>query len=146
VLGGCSVGVLHWETREESDVNKFLLIGAGGFIGAVARYGVGGAIQEWSGSIDFPYGTLAVNVAGCLLIGLLSQLSELRGVLSPETRFFIFIGFLGAFTTFSTFGNETLGLLSGEKNLLAFLNMGLHMVLGLGAVWIGQALACQIWR
>ena len=127
-------------------MNKFLLIGSGGFLGAVARYGLGGVVQKWSGSIDFPYGTLAVNIVGCMLMGLVSQLSESRGFFSAEARFFLFIGFLGAFTTFSTFGSETFGLLSGEKHLLAILNVGFHMFFGLGSVWIGQILAYQIWR
>ena len=72
---------------------KVLLIGAGGFIGAILRYGVSGLVQEISGSVGFPAGTLVVNVLGCLLIGLLSKIAEDWGVFSVELRLFLMIGF-----------------------------------------------------
>ena len=73
-------------------MQNLLLIGLGGFMGALLRYGVSGFIQSWSKSINFPYGTLVVNLLGCLLIGMLSQVAEVRGVISPEARSFIFSG------------------------------------------------------
>lgn len=124
-------------------MQNLLLIGLGGFTGAVLRYGVSGLVQAWSKSLSFPYGTLVVNLLGCLLIGMLSQVAEVRGMISPEARSFIFIGLLGAFTTFSTFGNDTVSLFRDGENVLSYLNIGLHLVLGLSAVWLGQSLISQ---
>jgi CrcB protein len=87
-----------------------------------------------------------VNVLGCFIIGFLSQLAESRGVLTAETRAMFIPGFLGGFTTFSTFSNETLNLFRDSENLLGYMNLGAHILLGLGAVWLGRALAFAIWR
>lgn len=125
---------------------KLFLIGLGGFMGALLRYGVSGLVQNWSKSISFPYGTLAVNLLGCFIIGSLSQLAESRGVFSPEARSFLFIGLLGAFTTYSTFGNETVNLMMDGQNLRSLANIGLHLVLGLGAVWLGRVIVLIPWR
>ena len=127
-------------------MQNLLLFGLGGFMGALLRYSVSGLIQNLSNSISFPYGTLFVNLLGCLLIGALSQLAEVRGVISPEARSFIFIGLLGAFTTFSTFGNDTVSLFRDGENLLSYINIGLHLVLGLSAIWLGQSLVSQPWK
>ena len=86
---------------------QILLVGAGGFVGSVLRYGLSGAVHRLLPFAAFPYGTLAVNVVGCLAIGLLAGWSEARQVIGPELRLFLFIGLLGGFTTFSTFGYET---------------------------------------
>jgi fluoride exporter len=126
-------------------VGKLFLAGIGGFIGSSLRYAVTGYVQTWSRSIDFPYGTLAVNLVGCFLIGFLSQLAESRGVLTGESRTFVFIGILGGFTTFSAFGNETMNLWRESEDLLAMANVAAHLLLGLGAVWASRALAYQIW-
>ena len=126
-------------------MGKLFLAGIGGFIGSSLRYAVTGYVQTWSRSIDFPYGTLAVNLIGCFLIGFLSQLAESRGILTAESRTFIFIGILGGFTTFSAFGNETMNLWREGENLLAMANIAAHLLLGLGAVWASRALAYQIW-
>ncbi|MCF8069845.1 MAG: fluoride efflux transporter CrcB [Desulfobacterales bacterium] len=127
-------------------MNKILLVGAGGFVGATFRYLLSGFVQRLSGSIDFPYGTLAVNILGCFLIGIFSQLDEVRNVFSAEVRFFLFIGILGAFTTFSTFGNETMNLIVDKRMNFAFLNVSIHIILGLGTVWAGRLIAYFIWR
>lgn len=127
-------------------VIRILCVGMGGFIGAILRYAISGQVQSWSKSIDFPYGTLVVNIIGCLIIGLLSYLSETRGMFSAEVRLFLFIGILGSFTTYSTFSNEALTLLSDGKQLAALTYIGTHLLLGLGAVWLGHVLAWQIWR
>jgi CrcB protein len=125
---------------------KLLLIGTGGFVGSILRYLISGAVQTASQSIAFPYGTLAVNVIGCFLIGFFSELAESRGLFSPDTRAFLIIGILGGFTTFSTFGNETMNLLHDGEWTLALLNVGAQVLLGLGGVWLGYILAYQIWR
>jgi CrcB protein len=127
-------------------LDKVLWVGAGGFIGAALRYLVSGAIQEWSGSIVFPYGTFAVNVIGCFVIGFLSQMVAMRGILSVEMRLLVLTGTLGGFTTFSTFSNETYNLLRDGQFSLALANVGGQVVLGLGAVWLGYGLAALLWR
>ena len=127
-------------------INKLLIVGVGGFIGAILRYGLSGFAQKLSGSIDFPYGTLAVNLLGCILIGMLSRMGEMRGLLAPETRLFLFIGILGSFTTFSTFGNETINLMNDRRFFLGLMNVGFHIVFGLAAVMLGRLSTYLIWR
>ena len=119
---------------------RLLLVGFGGFTGSILRYLLSGFVQQASKSVGFPYGTLVVNIIGCFLIGLLSQLAETRGLFTTESRAFIFIGILGGFTTFSAFGNETLNLWRDGENLLALTNIAGHLLFGLGAVWAGRAL------
>jgi fluoride exporter len=127
-------------------LNTIIWVGAGGFLGSVLRYFVSGAVQQLSGSLNFPYGTLAVNVIGCLLIGFLSQLVEMRGVLNAEARLLIMTGLLGGFTTFSTWSNETMTLLRDGQVGLALVNVGGSVALGLLAVWAGYTAAYSIWR
>jgi len=127
-------------------VIRLSVIGAGGFVGAVLRYLVSSWVQYRSGSIVFPFGTMAVNIIGCFIIGFLTFLVESRSFFSPETRSFILIGLLGAFTTFSTFGNETLGLLRESRIDLAVMNAGVQVLAGVGMVWLGRILAAGIWR
>ena len=123
-----------------------LWIGLGGFAGAILRYLVSGWAQQVSGSAGFPYGTLAVNALGCLAIGALSYLADARGLLSAEARLFLMVGVLGGFTTFSTFGNETMNLLRDGELLVASLNVTANVLLCLAAVWAGRAGALAIWR
>ncbi len=124
---------------------KVLLVGLGGGLGALARYGLSSWVQAWAGGAAFPYGTLAVNGLGCFGIGALGHLAETRGLLTPEARLLLITGFLGGFTTFSTFGSETLGLARGGTYALALGYVAAHLLLGLGAVWAGQALAQRLW-
>lgn len=125
---------------------RLLLIGAGGFIGAVLRYLLSGYLQRLTRNDLFPFGTLGVNVIGCLAIGFLSYLAEARGAFTPESRALVFIGVLGGFTTFSTFSNETFNLLRGGEGLSALLNLAAHILLGIGGVWLGRTLAYAVWR
>jgi len=127
-------------------VLRLFSIGLGGFIGAVLRYLVSGWVQDRSGSIAFPFGTLSVNLIGCFIIGLLTFLVETRSFFSVETRTFLFIGLLGSFTTFSTFGNETLVLIRGGRMDMAAFFAGLHVIAGVGMVWLGRVTAAGIWR
>jgi CrcB protein len=127
-------------------MTNILLVGIGGFIGSVMRYLASGYVQQASRSVDFPYGTLAVNVAGCFVIGFLSQLAEGRGLFTSESRLFVFTGILGGFTTFSSFGNETLNLVRGSQMMNAFANVGANVVIGLFAVWLGRTVSYMIWR
>jgi CrcB protein len=120
---------------------RILLVGLGGFAGAIARYGLGGWVHRSTGSVAFPYGTLVVNVLGCLCIGAISGIAESRGVFGPETRVFLLIGLLGGFTTFSSFGYETLQLLRDGQSVYGLVNVLANVLLGLAAVWFGWALA-----
>jgi len=125
---------------------KLLIIGLGGFIGAVLRYLVSSVTQAASGSAIFPYGTMCVNLTGCFVIGVFSLLAETRGMLTAETRLFLFIGLLGSFTTFSTFGHETFNLIREGRPVLAGMNASAHLILGLLCVWLGRQSAFLIWR
>jgi CrcB protein len=125
---------------------QLLLIGVGGFIGSALRFLLSGLVQSLAKSYSFPYGTLGVNVVGCLLIGALSELAEARGLLSPEVRLLVIVGLLGGFTTFSTFANESLNLVRLGQILPAFLNILASVSLGLAAVWAGRLGAHALWR
>ena len=118
-----------------------LLVGVGGFFGAVMRYVVTNWVQDFFHVLSLPYGTLTVNLLGCLIIGLLGGLSESRNLLNQEARALLFIGVLGGFTTFSTFGYETVQLLRDGQSLAAFSNIGLQGCMGLVAVWIGYSIS-----
>jgi CrcB protein len=117
-------------------LSNAFLVGAGGFAGAILRYALGGAVHRHLPLATFPYGTLSVNLLGCLLIGAFSGLADSRQLFAPELRAFIFIGLLGGFTTFSTFGYETLAIARDGDHLRAALNVGAHVVLGLTLVWL----------
>ena len=122
-------------------MRQVCLVGAGGFLGAILRYLVGGWVHGILDNASFPYGTLVVNVSGCLVIGFLSGLAESRSVLGPEARLFLFIGVLGGFTTFSSFAYETFSLARDTENLAAAMNVFAQLSLGLAGVWFGNALA-----
>jgi fluoride exporter len=123
-----------------------IFVALGGALGSVLRYLLGTWTQAVSKSIDFPYGTLAVNLIGCFLIGFLAQLAEARGVFTSESRAFVFVGILGGFTTFSSFGNETVNLLREGETWNALANVGANVILGLMLVWVGRTAAFWIWR
>ena len=125
---------------------NILLVGIGGALGSISRYLLGTWIQSLSRSIDFPYGTLAVNLSGCFVIGVLSQLAEARGAFTVEARALIIIGVLGGFTTFSSFGNDTINLLRAGSTLPALANVGANVIFGLGLVWLGRVVAFMLWR
>jgi len=122
---------------DRSYLAQMLLVGAGGFVGSIARFTLSGFVQRLVPASSFPFGTLAVNVAGCLAIGFLGGLLEIRQLLTPSTRLFVMIGLLGGFTTFSTFAYETLGLAHGAEFGRAVANAVAQIVLGLGAAWLG---------
>lgn len=127
-------------------VIRLCSIGLGGFIGAILRYLVSGWVQDRSGSIIFPFGTATVNLIGCFIIGLLTFLVETRSYFSVETRAFLLIGLLGSFTTFSTFGSETLVLIRSGRMDMAALYAGGQVVVGVIMVWVGRLVAAGIWR
>lgn len=120
---------------------QLLLVGSGGFIGSALRFLVGGWVHQLLPKAALPVGTMTVNLIGCLLIGLLGGLAEFRSMIGPQARLFLMIGVLGGFTTFSTFGYEALGLLRDQQNAGAAVYVGVQVVLGLAAAWLGMALA-----
>lgn len=116
------------------------VIGIGGFVGAIARYGLSNLTHKVTGD-GFPMGTLVVNAVGCLLIGVVFFLAIERGHFSAQMRLLIVTGFLGSLTTFSTFGQETVDLLRNGRGLAALGNISANVVIGLAAVAIGWAIA-----
>ena len=120
---------------------KVLMVGVGGALGSMLRYGLGGAIGRMKAGWTFPLETMVINVSGCLVIGLLAGFGESRGVFSPTMRAFLFVGLLGGFTTFSTFGYESFQLLRDGQWPAALLSVAGQVVLGLTAVAAGFALA-----
>ena len=119
------------------------IVGSGGFIGAVFRYGLGGFVQRHAGLSTFPWGTLVVNMAGCLAIGAMVGLVDSRQMFGPEARLFVLIGVLGGFTTYSTFGYETFALLRDAEYLRAAANVGVQVFLGLALVWAGYVVVSR---
>lgn len=113
-----------------------LLIGLGGFVGAVLRYLIGGWIQN--SFISFPLGTLGVNFIGSFCLSLVMYLSEYRGVFTEETRIFLTIGLLGAFTTMSTFGYESFKLFEQEELFLFGMNLFGTIMLVFFGVYLGK--------
>ncbi len=99
------------------------------------------AVQKACNGWAFPLGTFVVNISGCLLIGFLAQLAESKNLMEPEFRAFFLIGILGGYTTFSSFGYETLQLIRSGEFVYAAANAVLQVVLGLVFVWLGTVLA-----
>jgi CrcB protein len=115
-------------------------VGSGGFLGALARYGLSGLVQRQAPLTTFPFGTLVVNLLGCLVIGLLAGFTESWQLFGPGFRTFVLIGILGGFTTFSTFGYETFAMIRDAEYLRAAANAGAHVIAGLILVWVGYTI------
>ena len=120
-------------------MTRILVIGLGGFFGAIARYGLSGWVQaRWPGHV--PWGTMSVNVLGCFLLGVLMTFSEERPTQNVEFQFFLRVGLLGAFTTFSTLGYETVDLMLAGHLREGLLSVAGNFVLGSVAVLLGMVL------
>jgi CrcB protein len=115
-----------------------LWVGVAGFFGAIARYGISGLVSNVDEGL--PWGTLVVNVTGCFVLGLLVAAFSHRLVVHPEVRVALTVGFLGAYTTFSTFALETFEFVDTHAVALAATNVIVSVGAGLTAVWIGTAL------
>ncbi|WP_028587081.1 fluoride efflux transporter CrcB [Desulfocurvus vexinensis] len=121
-------------------MEKLVLLGLAGALGALSRYGLAGLVQRLAGG-SFPAGTFVVNMVGCLLFGLVWGLAEDRAGLGPQARAVVLTGFLGAFTTFSTFMFESAALLRSSQWAYALLNIGGQNLIGLACLLAGLALA-----
>jgi CrcB protein len=124
-------------------LQKIIYLALAGAAGTLARYWLGGLVQR-NISVDFPFGTAAVNIIGCLLFGLLWALTENRLSVSGQMRTIIFIGFFGGFTTFSSFAFETAQMLDDSQWLWASGNLILQNVLGLVGMIAGLAIGKYI--
>jgi CrcB protein len=122
---------------------KVLAIAGGGALGAILRFAISNATHTLLGR-GFPYGTLMVNVIGCLGMGILYVLFLERLTIGPEWRAAVQVGLLGALTTFSTFSVETLLLLEGGETQKAMMNVFLSVLLCLAATWTGMIVGRQI--
>jgi len=120
---------------------KIAMVGLGGGMGAICRFMVYELCLSMAKDAWLPRGTIIVNVLGCFIIGLLGGIAETRDVFSPDMRALIFIGFLGGFTTFSTFGFELFVFIRNGQTGLAVLNIVLQLTFGLLGVWGGFSLA-----
>jgi CrcB protein len=120
-------------------LKTLLVIGSGSFLGGIARYLTARVVQN-SFASAFPYGTMVVNLLGCLLIGLVFGMAERTNLINDEWRLFLTVGFCGGFTTFSTFANENMTLLRDGNFFYFAVYTGLSVFLGLAAVFFGNAL------
>jgi fluoride exporter len=121
-------------------MGKLLLIGLAGLAGTLSRYWLSGVVARRYGE-TFPMGTLAVNLVGCFLAGLLFYLLQERFLLNQTARTVVMIGFLGGFTTFSSYGLQTFTLLQDGEFAFAAANVVVSNVVGLVFVWVGYTLA-----
>ena len=119
---------------------KIIAVAVGGSIGATARYLVSVWAAERFGA-DFPYGTLIVNVVGCFIIGIFMTVTTERFIVNPYWRLLITVGFVGGLTTFSSFSYETFRVLEDSNMIMALYNIGLNLLLGFVATWIGIGVA-----
>ena len=121
-------------------MQKYFLIAFGGALGSMARYWVGSTIAGRMGT-KFPYGTFVINITACVIIGFSLTLLARRADINPAWRFLVPVGFIGAYSTFSTYEWETLSTLRSGAFFLASLYAVSSLILGLAAVWGGSMLA-----
>lgn len=119
---------------------EVIIVTIGGGFGSAARY----LVSTWAAArfgAEFPYGTLIVNIVGCFIIGAFVTMTTERLIISPYWRLFVTVGIVGGFTTFSSFSYETMHLLQETDVLRVFYNVGLNVIVGFSATWLGIGLA-----
>ena len=124
-------------------MQKYLFIAAGGALGSIARFWVGSTVAERMGT-RFPYGTFVINLSACIILGFFLVFLDRRSALNPAWRFLVPVGFVGAYSTFSTFEWETFANLQTGAFLLAGFYVVISIVLGLAGVWCGVLIAKTI--
>jgi fluoride exporter len=117
-------------------VGKYFMVGIGGFIGAIARFWIGVYVGQRMGT-KFPYATFMINISGCFMVGVIMTILTEKTHLGPNWRYLIPIGFIGAYTTFSTFEYETLRALQDGQFTAGLLNVFLSVIIGFAMVWAG---------
>jgi len=127
-------------------MQQILIVGLGGFLGSIGRFLLSSLIVEMTAPNRFPLSTFAVNILGCLVIGLLAGLAERQPAFGPDARLFLFTGLLGGFTTFSAFGLETTDLIRRGELGFAALYSGGSVALGITAIWLGFKLVAMLAR
>ncbi len=125
-------------------MKSFLLIGLGGFFGATSRWLLAQSLDRWLLHSRFPYGIFTVNILGCLVIGYVMGLAHARDAVPDHARLLFVVGFLGSFTTYSTFSWNTLELFRTGHPGYAVANLAVTVVVGMLAVWLGYSLATRI--
>ena len=120
-------------------LKEMMIAGAGGFIGTCGRYAVSRLTATWAVA-PFPMGTFAVNMLGCLLIGVLAGLAERGGVISQNTSLLLITGVCGGFTTFSTFSNEMFAMIQLRQYMTCGIYFVLSVVIGVSLVWAGRSI------
>jgi len=135
----CLQAIGAWK-KEKKRLSKLVVVALGGAIGAIARYWLGNLINSRV-PMQFPLGTFAINVTGSFIIGFFLTMVNQRITVHPNWRLLIAVGFIGAYTTFSTFEFETLKLIEDGNLVSAALNVVLSLLLGFIAVWLGVAAA-----
>ncbi|MEM7144566.1 MAG: fluoride efflux transporter CrcB [Verrucomicrobiota bacterium] len=125
-------------------MKPLLLVAAGGVIGALARFALAQVMAKSLTDSLFPWPILTVNLLGCLAFGILAEIGIERGLLTAGTQLFLFTGILGSFTTFSTFGYETLYLLRSDKILLALSYVLASVIGGVLALYAGTRLVAKL--
>ncbi len=128
---------------EQSKTFTLLLIGLFGGAGCISRYLISSGLNAWLGKA-FPYGTLAVNIIGSFIIGIIFEVALRGSVISPTLRIALTTGFLGGLTTFSTFSFETVELLLNGKYFVGFLNIALSLLVCFLATYLGISLVRQL--
>jgi CrcB protein len=140
IRAGAFCEVSQPEHPMQHTLQHLFWLSSAGAAGTLCRYGLQGLVQRLSDR-PFPYGTLAVNALGCFLFGLVWALAEERLVIRPETRVILLVGFMGAFTTFSTFAFETGSFLRDSQWAMAAANVAAQNVLGMLCLFAGLAVS-----
>lgn len=127
-------------------MKEMLIVGLGGFFGAISRYKLGGLVLHHTVNQKFPYSTFAVNLIGCFLIGIIAGLAEKHHIINPQLRLILITGFLGGFTTFSSFSLESIFLIKRGEFGIALLYGILSMLFGVCLAYLGDIAALKLFR